>query len=366
MTKYASNEITFTQSILILAGIQVSVGFLVIPRILSEQAGTDGWISLVIGWLISLASNLIIVQVMKRCPDGTVLELLTNYIGKWAGIAGAIVLALYFLFICYSCLIYSVIITKSWLIPQTPDHIIMLLLLLPTGAIARIGLREVARYAEIVFLMSLWIPFAYMIPLKDAHWLHLLPLFKEGVMPVISAVPATFYFFTGFATTFIWYPFFKDKQKASTVVVLSNTLTLFVFLFITIVCFVYFSPDRITDYKEPAINVLKTIEFNFIERIEVLFIAFYLFIFSLAWIPFMYLGSFCTSWMFGKQNHRGHLLIIWLLFAGSGFFFMPTTSQSEDMGSIVGKLGLVFDYLLPVCLFLYVWIYDRFKWRTSL
>jgi len=361
MKKYTFNEITFMQSILIVSGIQVSVGFLALPRVLAEKAGTDGWISLILGWVAAVAANLIIVQVMKRSPGGTLLELLTKYIGKWAGIAGGVLLALYFLYIAYATLIYSVIVVKVWLMPQTPAHVVMLLLLVPAGVIARSGLRIVARYAEIVFLLSLWIPFAYLLPLKDAHWLHLLPLLKDGVQPVIAAVPATFYFFVGFATTFIWYPFLKDKQKASAGIVIANTLSLIVFLFVTVVCFVYFSPDRITEYGEPAINVLKTIEFKFIERIEVLFIAFYLFIFSLAWIPFMYFGAFCTSWLFNKQDHRGHLLVFWLIFAVAGFFFMPTSGQSEKMNDVLGKIGYGVEYLFPVCLFFYVWIYDRVK-----
>ncbi|MDF2725862.1 MAG: spore gernimation protein [Paenibacillus sp.] len=348
MKKYALNEITFMQSVIMVSGIQVSVGFLAIPRALAEEGGTDGWIALIMGWLVAVAANLILVQVMKRHPDGTLLELLTTYIGKWAGIAGAIGLALYFFYIAYTCLIYSVNIVKQWLMPQTPAPLILLLLLLPTGAIARGGLRIVARYAEVVFLLSFWIPFAYMIPLKDAHWLHLLPLFKEGVKPVISAVPSTFYFFAGFATTFIWYPFLKDKKRASAAIVLSNTLTLLVFLSITLVCFVYFSPDRITEYSEPAINVLKNLEFKFIERIEVLFIAFYIFSFSLSWVPFMYLGSFCTSWLFGKADHRGSLLAVWLLFAGSGFVVMPTSGQADKLNDILGKLSFGYEYSLPV------------------
>ncbi|GAA3407463.1 endospore germination permease [Paenibacillus hodogayensis] len=361
MKKYAFNEIGFVQSILLITGIQVSVGFLALPQALAEAAGTDGWISLVMGWAVAVTASLIIIQLMKRYPDGTLPDLIAAYFGKWAGMAGGALLAVYYFYIAYSCLVYSVLTAKAWLLPQTPASVIMLLLLIPTGMLARSGLRVLTRYAEIVFLLSLWIPIAYLFPLKEAHWLHLLPLFKAGAGPVFAAVPSTFYFFAGFASTFIWYPFLKDKRHAMAGVAIANTLTLLVFLFITIVCFVYFSPDRIAVYSEPAIIVLKTIEFKFIERIEVLFIAFYLIIFSLAWAPFMYFGAFCTSWLFGKRDHRGHLLLFWLLFAVGSFFFMPDSDLSEKMSELLGKISFGMEYVLPFCLLLYVWMHDRMK-----
>ena len=43
----------------------------------------------------------------------------------------------------------------------------MLLLLIPTYVIARNGLRILGRYAELVFMISLWIPFVYLLLLKD-------------------------------------------------------------------------------------------------------------------------------------------------------------------------------------------------------
>ena len=92
-------------------------------------------------------------------------------------------------------------------------------------------------------------------------------------------------------------------------IVISDTLTMLGYLFITMICFVYYSPDEIQKYNQPVINMLESIEFKFIERMEMLFIAFFILIFSLAWIPAMYMGVFCTSWLFGKQDHRNHHLV---------------------------------------------------------
>ncbi|MEW9700008.1 endospore germination permease [Paenibacillus sp. SI8] len=365
MNKYAFNEITFIQYILLTSGMSLSVVFLTVPQVLAEKAGTDGWIALLIGWIISVAASLVVIQVMKKCPDGTLLDLLTRYLGKWAGRVAAILFALYFFYYGYTGMVLTVLVTKDWLLPQTQAYLIMLLLLVSTYLIIRGGMRSVGRYAEIVIFVSLWIPIVYLLPLKNAHWLYLLPVIKEGWKPVWTAVPSTFFYYLGFATSFIFYPFLKDKQKASIGIVTSLTLTLLAYLFITLVCFVYFSPDEIRVFNQPGISVLKLIEFKFLERIELLFIAFYILIFSLGWLPSMYASLFCTSWLLGKKEHRGHLRLFWLVIAIGTYFFMPTNNQSDKLNAFLGKIGLGFEYVFPVCLLIYLWIHDRFVWRKN-
>ncbi|NOU71042.1 GerAB/ArcD/ProY family transporter [Paenibacillus sp. LMG 31458] len=366
MKKYGLNEITFMQYIFLNFGMVLSIGFLSLPRVLSEQAGTAGWIALIIVWVISMAASLIVVQVMKRYPDGTLLDLVTVYLGKGAGKVVAILFALYLCYYGYTGLVYTVLIIKQYLLQQTPAYIIMILLLIPTYVIVRNGLRILGRYVELVMLLSLWIPIVYLLPLKDAHWLRLFPVLKEGWEPVFAAVPSTFYYHIGFSTTFILYPFLKNKRMASIGLVISYTLTMLMYLFITIICFAYFNSDEIMEYNEPTINVLKTIEFTFISRIEVIFIAFYLLIFSLSWIPTMYMSVFCTTWLIGKQDHRNHLRLLWVFIAVGTFFFMPTVFQSEKMNTLLGQIGLGVEYIAPVCLLLYVSVHDRFRWRKHL
>lgn len=366
MKKYALNEITFMQYILLNFGMVVSIGFLSLPRVLAEKAGTAGWIALIFVWVLSIVASLIVIQVMKRYPDGTLLDLLSVYLGKWAGKAGAVLFALYLLYYGYTGLIYTILITKQYLLQQTPAYIVMLLLLIPTYVIVRNGPRILGRYVELVILLSLWIPLVYLLPLKDAHWLRLFPVLKEGWKPVFGALPSTLYYHIGFSTTFILYPFLKNKRMASAGIVISYTLTMLMYVFITVICFVYFSPDEIISYNEPTINVLKAIEFKIISRIEVLFLSFYLLIFSLSWIPTMYMSVFCTTWLIGKQDHRNHLRLLWLFIAVGTYFFMPTFFQSERMNTLLGQIGFVVEYIAPGCLLLYVWIHDRLGWRKHL
>ncbi|GGI44333.1 germination protein [Paenibacillus marchantiophytorum] len=363
MSVSVSSKITSLQYILMNSGLQVSVFFLALPRILAEQAGTDGWISLLIGWMITVAASLIVVKIMAKYPEGTLLDLLTHYGGKWAGRTAAVCLLLYLFYFGYSCLVQTAMITKEWLLPQTSAYMIILLLLIPTYIVAISGIRIIGRYAEIVTLVSLWIPLVYLLPLKESHWLHLLPIAGEGWQPIGAGVPYSLYCFLGFVSTFIFYPFLQNKSQASMAITVSNSLTLLAHLFVTIVCYVYFSPDEIREYNEPAINVLKIIEFKFIERIEVIFIAFYLLVFSLGWIPALYICAYCTNWLRNTQAERNHVRFFCVLLAIGSFFFIPNFHQNERIEQIFLRLGILIEYILPIFLLIYISVHDRYSGR---
>ncbi|WP_028549621.1 GerAB/ArcD/ProY family transporter [Paenibacillus sp. UNC451MF] len=365
MKKYAFNEITSLQFVLILFGTQVSFGLLSLPQELAEHAGTDSWISLLLGWLCSIVASLMMVRIMQSYPDGTLFDLLQSFIGKWASIAAVLFFSFWTFSYGYIGIVRIVLYTKVWLLPQTPSYIIMLILLVPAYYIARNGLRVLGRYVELVFFMSLWIPFAYLLPLKETHYLNLLPVMKEGWEPIFSALRNTFLSFSGTEIVFILYPFLQKKQHASVGIVISNTMTLLVFLLITLICLMYYGPDEIKEYNEPVINVLKTIEFKFVERIEVLFISFYLLFFSLSWISTMYMTVFSTSWLLGLKDHRGHLRVLCILLGISALIFIPGFNQSDQLEKYMSFYAMAIDYALPLGLLVYLAVHRRFQWRKS-
>lgn len=69
----------------------------------------------------------------------------------------------------------------------------------------------------------------------------------------------------------LFLPVFRKIKSASASVVIANTMTLAVYLFVTIVCFVVYSPDEITQYQEAPLSVAKIIEFRFLERFDIIF-----------------------------------------------------------------------------------------------
>jgi spore germination protein (amino acid permease) len=362
--KYTQSQITFMQYIFLIHGVQVGVGLLTLPRELAEKAGTDGWISLIIGWIFSTLASLIIVQVMKNYPNGTIIDLLTHYFGKWFGKIAAFIFVLYFAFLGSIIFVREGLFIQFWILPQTNMFILLFILSIPTYLIVRNNITILGRYSELVFFMSIWMLFFYFNPLKEAHWLHLLPVIKEGWKPILTAAKTTIFSFMGFEVAFFLYPFLQQKQKASIGVFIANTITLVIFLIVTIVAFTFYSPDEITQYKEPTINLLKIVEFKFLERLEIVFLSLYIFVISTTVLPIFFATVFSASQLFGKQDHSKY--VIWLLLINLAYvFFLP---QSFDKNTQLQKIGepisLLIGYAFPLCLWGYLWLYSRMKRRT--
>ncbi|MFD0693321.1 endospore germination permease [Paenibacillus sp. GCM10027628] len=357
MKKYAFNEITTMQYIFLINGSQVGIGVLSLPSDLAKIAGTDGWISILFGWLLSIAISLIIIQVMKSYPEGTLIDLLSFHFGKWAGKAGALLSAVYFAIGSLTVTYTAFGILKAWILPETPMYMLMLLFMIPGYLLASHGLRIMARYTELMFFLMLLLLLFFLFPLKDSHLVYLSPVLKEGWMDIFLAVKTTFLSFLGFENALMLYPFLTKKQYASVGIVVANTLSLLFFLVPTVVSYVLFSPDEITKITWPTLTMFRVVEFSYLERFDIVFLTIYLFVLSTTAIPYAFFSVFSLSQLFGKQDHRPFLNVAVLAVLAFSVFFVPSYVQVQKMGKLWNNTGMAYAIGLPLCL----WVYLRFR-----
>ncbi|WP_261302498.1 GerAB/ArcD/ProY family transporter [Paenibacillus andongensis] len=359
MSKYSMNQISLKQYIFIICETQVGIGVLSLPRDLAKNAGTDGWISIVLGWIVSVLVSLVIIRVMEKNPEYTLFELLTKYFGNWVGKG---LIAAWILFAAYSAItimLATIHIIKIWIVPDIQNFILMILFIVPIYMITKQGIRVIGLFAEFVFMITLWMPFLLLLTLKDIEWMYLLPIGKGGLFPILSSIKSTVFSFLGFELAFILYPFLRDKKSASKGIVVANTLSMIIYLTITVICFVKFSPVEVTDYVYPVLNLLKVIHLPFLERLEIICLSFYLFIIFMTIIPYTYMAALGTSHLFGKQDHRNTIRINMILWIVMSFFFIPTSSQITLMGASQGTIGLCFAFVFPIFLWIYGWLFQR-------
>ena len=143
MNKYSFNQISLIQYIFIIFETQVGIGVLSLPHDLAETAGTDGWISIILGWMVSMLLSLVIIRIMKKNPEYTLFDLLSNYFGKWVGKG---LTAVWILFAAYSASIAmfaAIHIIKLWIVQDIRNVILMILFTIPIYMITKQGIRMI-------------------------------------------------------------------------------------------------------------------------------------------------------------------------------------------------------------------------------
>lgn len=302
MTNRAKREITLFQYILTISGVQVGFGVLTLPREVAQGANTDGWMSIIIGWAITTCVSLCIIQIMANHPGYSLLDVLTRYFGKWLGKIAMLLWILYAVLAAVSLIFSLLYVIHIWILPRSPMFLIMMLLSIPMLMLACKGVLIISRYAVFTVFFTLWMPLLLFIPLKDGHWVYLLPLLKEGWTPVFNTVKSTIIAFLGFEFAFVLYPYLSNKSSAKKGIVLANLITLFVYLQVTFVSFVYFSPDGITKFLWPTLSLVTPFHFSFLERFEIIFLSFYLFIIFDSCIPYIFTASDGVNQLLNKKE----------------------------------------------------------------
>lgn len=359
----SQQHLTLLQYIFLIHGTQVAVGVLSLPRQLAEGAGTDGWIALFFGWIASVTASLLIINTMKSYPNDHLGDLLGRFFGRWARWLGIVLSGSYFVVFAFVMLTKTVLYIKSWMLQETPQYTIMLLLLLPAIFIVPGGFKILGRYTELAYLMKIMIVLILVFPLVEGKFIYLLPVLKEGWGPVLNTVNSTVLSYLGFEVAFFCYPSLQRKQHAVRGIIIANTLTLLLYLFITIVCFTHFSPDEIIQFNDPPLTVLKTIELRYVERFDVIALALYLFVLSTSWMPFMYIGVYCSGLILGKQKPVQYFLTAIACFVLVTLWLNPSFQDSDRQIKAISTGGICFAYLLPLLLWGYGWVYHRFKRR---
>lgn len=363
MNPFKHNSITLMQYIFLIHGAQVSMMLFSLPRRVAEFAGTDGWISIVLNWLIVCISGWLMLLTLRKYPTLTLPELLERLFGKWLGKLLLLVPIGYFAFVGWFILVTTASFIKSWFLPKTPGYVILFLLAVPGYMLVRYGPRIHGRFSELVFYMAIGLLMVPIIPLDQGHWLHLLPVLKEGWMPIANGAMHTVDVFTGIGIVFLYYPYLQKKQYAVHGLLIANTITCFIYLVVTIVCFVYFSPDGIASLSQPLLTLMKNVGFRFLERMDSITLAAYLPVAITALTPAIYSASFTISSLLGKKDHREIAACYFAAVIAIRFIVKPTWQLTQQWRNLINTMDLVLLLVVPIVLFIYVWGMNKVRKR---
>ncbi|MGA4466893.1 GerAB/ArcD/ProY family transporter [Bacillus bombysepticus] len=348
-----TKKINLIEYIIFIHVVQIAAGMLTMPSPMATIAESDAWMSVILGWGITSIIGILIIGFMQKNPTMNFAQNLTHLFGKWGGKMFLMVYAFYLFFAGFNTLLKAIEIVKVWIFPSIPSYQIAFLLLIPFFILACHGVQAITRYVMSVFFFTIFMPVFLVFALKqDFHPLHLLPVLKDGIYPVIKAMKETVTPYAGLEIAYFIYPLLQKKEKAMIGIFIANTGTMFSYLFITILCYLYFSAESVKEIIWPVFQVLKGIRFPFLERLEIIYIAYYLTVFSTTIYPYLFFSINSI-----KDTFRGVSIkwlsvsyIILLIFIFT--VFHPKVTQFLLIYSIMDFLNFIFFILFPVLLFI--------------
>ena len=170
--------------------------------------------SIIIGCALTTLVSLCIVKIMEKHPGYTFTRCANSLSWEVARKSRNDFWILYAVLAAISLIFSLLYVIHIWILPRTPMFLIMILLSIPMLMLACKGVLIISRYAVFTVFFTLWMPFLLFIPLKDGHWIYLLPLLKEGWIPVLNTVKSTIIAFLGFEFAFVLYPYLSNKSSA--------------------------------------------------------------------------------------------------------------------------------------------------------
>lgn len=163
-----------------------------IPQPMTQSAYNGAWLSVILANGYGMILLAFIFYLYRKNPDMTLIDYYQKYLGKWIALCLSIpMILLLFLIISYIVIDIGGFFTSA-MMRETPDYVFHFLILLVAALTARAGIEVMARMFVILLIYVIFftiIVFVLTLPYYQVG--NLLPVFPEGIKPVIHGTYIT-------------------------------------------------------------------------------------------------------------------------------------------------------------------------------
>jgi len=340
------HKITSKQFIWAIYKSQIGIGVLTLPRRLSESSGTAGIFSLFMSWLLALLISYIVAKSMTRCPGMSFQQAIARAFGRVAGGVINSLWAAYTTMVGVVVLLSTIFIIQIWILKDFPTVELAIIMLIPIYMVSRLREQGLGRFAEFLFLATIWLYPMLLYPLQEANVLNILPLLPEGFVPILKGIPAASISYLGIEVALFLIPYLEKPEKAFRDLAITNTMTTLLYLIVTVISFFYFDIDQIKSHLWPTLELFKTVRFPFLERFELVFLPYYLMVILYTCMVYFHLSADAAAQLMRRPKP---LVVLRLTVASvilSTFFFQPDYDSIEALNLLLDRSTL-FAFAFP-------------------
>jgi spore germination protein (amino acid permease) len=245
--------------------IQSGVVLFSLPRLTGEAFGTNGWIGLILVYII-VNLNLVLIWLVFKVGNGRSFSELMGLLPKWLTIPLILFLALQ-----WTTLGTMVMVNFVFLLRIMFYHNVSKLLLMAMGlglsfVVVKKSILSIAKATTVLFYFTIWTVFLLFFHLQDFSFTRLTPFIFQGEKDLIKGGVAVYTSLLGYELSILF--LHKVENKKLRAIIVGNTITTVVYFGVCFVSYGFFGFEMMIKDMYPVVTLLKYISFPVLERVE--------------------------------------------------------------------------------------------------
>ncbi len=351
-------KISVTQLAFMVFPAILATAILSVPGITMHYAGHDMWMTPIIGSIVGLAAIGISVGLDRLYPGKTLIQSSVLIIGR---IPGKLLGLVYIAFLPHlTGLIireYGEFIVNNAL-PRTPLFIVMGTMVVVCAINVRLGIEVVGRTSQVfVTLVIVLLSLIFILLISELNPAELFPFMEKGPIPIITGAAAPAAWFSEYIVLAFLLPYVNEKKRTTRVMLGSLLFTTTAMTVTNLFC-LFLIGDLTDTFVFPVMIAARYITIaDFLQHIESLIIAVWIFGIFVKISVFLYIFATSTAEWFGLRDYKpvvGPLSFLcmvfsyWVVSGGSGVSSLVSASANLYTISIL--------LILPAMIYGVAWL----------
>ncbi|MCC5912043.1 MAG: endospore germination permease [Clostridiaceae bacterium] len=353
---YSNNDkISIPQMVNISILTMIGIGVLTLPRRLLEEAGTDGWLVLILGGLVGIVVSLTHGYIVKSFPGKSFFQILSLTLTRPIAYIVAIYTIVYFIGMTgYVVRLFAMII-REFLLPRTPPQLVIFSVLFVSLYLVREGIEVLGRMAEVIIVpLTVVILALFIISWGNAEVSNLLPVFQTPFVEIIKAVPFALFSFLGFEVLLIFGGFVDEPVKSMKVGPIAIFIVLLAYLILNASTLATLGAQQTENLIWPLVGTFDTIDFPgaFIENVEVFIMGVWIITVFMTMVPLHLAGTMLIMELAGGKEYNYYALLPLPFITLLSIWDDSIADVYENLGSFSDYTAYGVVILIPLGIFI--------------
>ncbi|MGX6443326.1 GerAB/ArcD/ProY family transporter [Neobacillus sp. K501] len=350
----------FQTSILIYL-IQSGVTLFSLPRLVAEAFGTNGWIGLVIIYMI-VNFNLILIWLVYKVSNGKSVFQILGIIPKWITLPFCLFIAGVWMLLGVMVIVKFSMIIKVLFYHNVSLFYLLLMAYILMYMLLTKGLYQIAKSTVVIFFFTIWTVLLLAFHLPEFSLIRLTPFIFKGETDYFNGGMSIFTALLGYEVSILFLHLIEKKQLRS--LIAGNTITFLIYLGVTFVSFGFFSFDQLLREMYPVVTLLGYISFPVLERVENF--TFSIFGLKVLLTTVMYLWGSKELIQYQFKGIKPQFLLFGLLLVSFSVSFIPKVIKDvEQWLTYITYASTAIAFLLPILLLVITLISNKMNRKPA-